>query len=128
MVVDSSALLAILLGEPAARSLAEKIDADATRLMAVPNALEAAMVIESRKGPRGAREFDLLLQKYAVDIVAVTEDHFDLAREAWRRFGKGRHPAALNICDCLAYALSKATGEPLLFVGDDFGKTDVHQV
>ncbi len=128
MVVDSSALLAILLGEPVARSLAEKIDADATRLMAVPNVLEAAMVIESRKGPRGAREFDLLLQKYAIDIVAVTEDHLDLAREAWRRFGKGRHPAALNICDCLAYALSKSTGEPLLFVGDDFDKTDVQQV
>jgi ribonuclease VapC len=125
MVIDSSAVLAILFGEHTARSLAFKIDADATRLMAAANALESAIAVERRYGQDGGDELDRLLLKLRIEIVATTPEHFDLAREAWRRYGKGRHPAALNICDCLAYALSKATGEPLLFVGDDFAKTDV---
>jgi ribonuclease VapC len=125
MVLDSSAIIAILLGEPAARSLAQKIDTDPRPLIGAASALESAIVIEARKGSRGGRELDELLLKFAVEIVPVTREHYDLAREAWRRYGKGRHPVALNICDCLAYALSKATGEPLLFVGDDFAKTEV---
>ena len=125
MVIDSSAVIAILLGEPQAEALATRIEADPRRLMSAANALEAAMVVESRYGLAGGRDLDRLLDRARVDIVAVTRDHFDLAREAWRRFGKGHHSAALNICDCLAYALSKSSGEPLLFVGDDFAKTDV---
>jgi ribonuclease VapC len=125
MVIDSSAVLAILFGEPTARSLATKIDADPMRLMSAANALESAIAVERRYGSDGGDELDRLLLKLQIQIVATDPDHVDLAREAWRRYGKGRHPAALNICDCLAYALAKATGEPLLFVGDDFAKTDV---
>ena len=125
MILDSSAVIAILLGEPPARSLIEKMDADPRPLIGAPTALESAVVIEARKGTQGGKELDELLLKFSVEIVPATVEHFDLAREAWRRYGKGRHPAGLNICDCLAYALAKATGEPLLFVGDDFAKTDV---
>jgi len=125
MVIDSSAALAILLQEPAAFELARKIKADPVRLISAANALETAMVIEHRKGPIGARALDRLVQEVDIDIVAMTREHFGLAREAWRRYGKGRHPAGLNICDCLAYALAKATGEPLLFIGADFARTDV---
>jgi ribonuclease VapC len=125
MVIDSSALLAVLLQEPAAQRISDAIEAADVRLMSVANALEAAMVIEARSGIPGARDLDRLLLDGRVEIVPVTREHFDLARAAWRRYGKGRHPARLNICDCLAYALAKATGEPLLFVGDDFAKTDL---
>jgi ribonuclease VapC len=125
MVLDSSAVIAILLGEPEARTLAEKMDADPRSLIGAPTALESAIVIEARKGVQGGRELDELLLTFSVEIVPATADHFRLAREAWRRYGKGRHPAHLNLCDCLAYALAKATGEPLLFVGDDFVKTDI---
>lgn len=125
MVIDSSAAVAILLQEPAALELARKIKAAPVRLISAANALETAMVIEHRKGPAGARDFDRLVRDANIEIVATTREHFELARDAWRRFGKGRHPAALNICDCLAYALSKSTGEPLLFAGDDFARTDI---
>jgi len=128
MVVDSSAVLAVLLQEPSAQSVSDAIEAADVRLMSVVNAFETAIVIEARNGIAGARDLDRFLRDARVEIVPVTPDHFDLAREAWRRFGKGRHAARLNICDCLAYALSKSAGEPLLFVGDDFDKTDVHQV
>lgn len=125
MVIDSSAALAILLQEPTAGALSLKIEAGSVRFMSAASALETAMVVEHRKGAVGGRNLDLFLHDGQIEIVPVTREHYDLARNAWRRFGKGRHPAALNICDCLAYALSKATGEPLLFVGDDFAKTDV---
>jgi ribonuclease VapC len=125
MVIDSSAVLAVLLQQPEAAAITLKIEASAIRLMSAANALETAIVIESRRGSLGARHFDLFLHDGQIDIVPATQDHFNLARDAWRRYGKGRHPAALNICDCLAYALSKSSGEPLLFVGDDFTKTDV---
>jgi len=125
MVIDSSAAVAILLGETSAYALAVKINADESRMMSAANALEAAIVIEDRYGPNGARDLDRLLSDLRIEIVPVTREHYDVAREAWRRFGKGRHPARLNICDCLAYALAKATGEPLLYVGNDFAHTDV---
>lgn len=125
MVIDSSAAVAILLGETSAYALAVKINADESRMMSAANALEAAIVIEDRYGPNGARDLDRLLSDLRIEIVPVTREHYDVAREAWRRFGKGRHPACLNICDCLAYALAKATGEPLLYVGNDFAHTDV---
>ncbi len=125
MVIDSSALLAVLLQEPAAQRISNAIEAADVRLISAVNALEAAMVIEARNGMAGARDLDRLLLDIRVEIVPATAEHFDLARSAWRRYGKGRHPARLNICDCLAYAVSKATGEPLLFVGGDFAKTDV---
>lgn len=125
MVLDTSALLAILLGEPERDDFAAAIAADPVRLVATVSALEAAMVIEAKKGPAGGRELDLLLHSAAVEIVPFASDHLALAREAWRTFGKGRHPAGLNFGDCCSYALSRHSGEPLLFKGRDFAQSDV---
>ncbi len=125
MVLDTSALIAILLGEPEAPALAEAIANDPKRLLSAFSALETAIVIEAKKGPSGGREFDLLLHKAAIDVLAMNADQVQLAREAYVRFGKGRHAAGLNLGDCCAYALARYSGEPLLFKGDDFSKTDV---
>ena len=87
--------------------------------------LEAAMVVEGRGGARAGQELDALLEKAAIELVPVTAEQADAARRAWRRFGKGNHPAGLDFGDCFAYALARATGEPLLFKGDDFARTDI---
>lgn len=125
MVIDSSALIAILLGEPDSEVFAEAIANAPKRLVSAFTALETSIVIESKKGEPGARELDLLLHKSRIEIAPIDEEQFELARRAWRDFGKGRHPAGLNIGDCCSYALSKYFGEPLLFKGDDFSKTDI---
>ena len=125
MVIDTSALLAILLGESEAAFLARAIAADPKRLISAMTALEAAIVIEARKGEPGGLELDLLLHRCGVQVVPMTAEHYELARVAWRTFGKGRHAAALNIGDCFAYALAKASRQPLLFKGQDFARTDV---
>lgn len=125
MVIDSSALIAILLGEPEAKVFSEAIANAPKRVLSAFSALETSIVIESKKGEPGGRELDLLLHKARIEIVPIDEEQFELARRAWRDFGKGRHPAGLNIGDCCSYALSKYSGEPLLFKGDDFSKTDV---
>jgi ribonuclease VapC len=128
MVIDSSALLAILLGEPEAQSFAQAIGQDPKRLVSAFSALEAAIVIEAKKGEIGGRELDLLLHKSQIEIAAMSHEQFELAREAWRKFGRGRHPAGLNIGDCCSYALAKYSGEALLFKGDDFAQTDLRRV
>jgi ribonuclease VapC len=125
MVIDSSALIAILLGELDSKVFSEAIANASKRLVSAFSALETSIVIESKKGEPGGRELDLLLHKARIEIVPINEEQFELARRAWRDFGKGRHPAGLNIGDCCSYALSKYSGEPLLFKGDDFSKTDV---
>jgi ribonuclease VapC len=125
MVLDSSAILAILFKEPERDAFATALADAGQRLVSAVNALESAVVVSARKGPSGARELDLLLHHAGVVVVSFTEDHLRLAREAWERYGKGRHPAALNLGDCCAYALSRHSGEPLLFKGDDFSHTDV---
>lgn len=124
-MIDTSALVAILRGEPEAETFARAIDADPTRLLSAVSALEAAIVIEARKGPSGGRELDLLLHKAGIDIVPLLPEHVALAREAYTRFGEGRHAAGLNLGDCCAYALARYSGEPLLFKGEDFTRTDV---
>lgn len=125
MVIDTSALIALLGMEPEAARLAAAIEADGTRLISAASILEAAVVIESRYGPDGGRELDLLLAKAGLSVEPVTAQQAEIAREAWRRFGKGRHPASLNFGDCFSYALARVTGEPLLFKGTDFPQTDV---
>jgi ribonuclease VapC len=125
MVIDSSAVLAILLAEPEQERFLQAIGAAPVRLISSVNALESSMVIENRKGKTGGRELDLLLHRSGVEVVASTAEHYEVARDAWRRFGKGNHPASLNIGDCFAYALSQVSGEPLLFKGNGFPKTDV---
>lgn len=125
MVINSSAIVAIFFHEHDARTFSERIAEDPVRLISAATVVEAAMVIEARFGEAGGAEFDLWLHKADVEIVAVTADHADQARRAWRRYGKGRHPAGLNFGDCFSYALAVLTREPLLFKGDDFPKTDI---
>ncbi len=125
MVIDTSVIAAILFGEDDAERFAEAIENDPARLMSSASVLEASLVIESELNQEGARELDLLLHTAAIEIIAFTIDQLRVARHAFRTFGKGRHPAGLNYGDCFSYALSKTSGEPLLFKGDDFSRTDV---
>ena len=125
MVIDTSAIVAIFFGEPDAPRYREHIADDPVRRVSAATLVEAAMVIEARFGEAGGAELDLWLHKADVEIVAVTVEHADQARRAWRRYGKKRHPAALNYGDCFSYALAKLADEPLLFKGADFARTDV---
>ena len=125
MVIDSSALVAILLGEPETEIFARLIMDDTKRLVGSFTFLETSIVIEAKKGESGGRELDLLMHRAGMEIIAMDAEQSELARYAWRNYGKGRHPAGLNIGDCCSYALSKYSGEPLLFKGNDFSKTDV---
>lgn len=125
MVVDASALLAILFHEPERDRFARAVADAGVRLLGAVNALEAAVVVAARKGPAGGRELDLLLHHADIEVVGFDDAQWRLAREAYDRYGKGRHRAALNLGDCCAYALARHTGEPLLFKGADFSQTDV---
>lgn len=129
MVLDTSALIAILFGEPEADAFLDRISQDTKRLLSAGTALELMIVIESRKGEIGGRDLDLFLHRANIDIVPFDSEQAELARAAWRHYGKGNHhPAQLNFGDCFAYALSKASGEPLLFKGNDYTQTDVLRV
>jgi ribonuclease VapC len=125
MVIDTSALVAILLDEPDARRYAAAIDAARTRLISAASVLETAIVLERRSGAQSAANLDRVIQRAGIQVAAVTPSQVEIAREGFRRFGKGRHPASLNFGDCFSYALARSEGEPLLFKGDDFSKTDV---
>src|SRR4029453_17621557 len=128
MVIDTSALLALLLDEPEAEAFRTAVEDDTTRLVSAATLLETALVIGARKGEPGGRELDLLIHKAEIVVVPVDTEHVSEARKAYRRFGKGRHAAGLNFGDLFAYALARSSGEPLLFKGDDFSKTDVSRV
>ncbi|MBW3565362.1 MAG: type II toxin-antitoxin system VapC family toxin [Acidobacteria bacterium] len=125
MVLDTSAILAILLAEPEAAAIAAAIEAAESRVMSAANLVESSIVIETRFGDAGQRELDYLVYRAAIEIVPVDREQADIARAAWRRFGKGRHQAGLNFGDCFSYALSRIRSEPLCFRGDDFSRTDV---
>jgi ribonuclease VapC len=125
MVIETSALVSMLTDEPEARLFEAAVAADPVRLMSTASYLEAAIVIEQRFGEPGGRELDLWLHRAGVDLVGVDADQAEVARSAYRRFGKGRDPAGLNYGDCFAYALAKVSGEPLLFKGGDFVHTDI---
>jgi len=126
MIVDTSALIAILRDEPEAAACAEAIEAAPHRRMSAANFVEAAIVIDGSRDPVASRRFDDLVNEAQLIIEVVTEVQARIAREAYRDFGRGSgHPARLNFGDCFAYALARATGEPLLFKGDDFGHTDI---
>ena len=125
MIVDSSALLAILFRETDASQFEQAIATTPECRMSVANALEASIVVESRGGVAAGDELDAFLEASGIEVVPAAADHLGAARRAWRRFGKGNHPAGLNFGDCFAYALAEATGEPLLFKGDDFARTDI---
>ena len=126
MVVDSSALVAIVLGEDDAEHYLAAITAStrAVQVSAV-SAVEAAIVVEARQGLEAARDLDLLLEGSGAQIATCDVAQVRAAVAAWRRFGRGRHAASLNTGDCFSYALARVTGEPLLFKGNDFSQTDV---
>ena len=125
MVIDTSAIMAILLGESAAGQLVEALEADRTRLVSGATVVEASLVVLGRFGEMGDPQVDRLLRGIGAEVVPVGLEQVAIARDAALRFGRGRHPAALNFGDCFSYALAMERGEPLLFVGEDFAKTDV---
>jgi len=125
MVIDTSAILAILLRKPAADQLLSAVEADRTRLVSAASVVEASLVLLGRYGEAGDFPLDRLVRSIGAEVVPVGEGQVALARDGALRFGRGRHPAALNFGDCFSYALSVERGEPLLFVGDDFSQTDV---
>ena len=125
MVIDTSALLAILKGEPEAEALIEALCRPGPRWISTATLLETRLVIERNLGESGQAEFERLLATAANTPVPMEVAHVHWALEGWRRFGKGRHPAALNLGDCFSYGLARALGAPLLFKGDDFAATDL---
>jgi ribonuclease VapC len=125
MVIDTSALVAILVNEPERRLFNERIESDPRRLISAGTLLESSLVLESRLGEIAGRELDLFLHRAGFEILVVDENQAEIARGAFRKYGKGRHPAGLNFGDCFSCAAAVASGEPLLFKGDDFTKTDV---
>lgn len=127
MVIDTSAIVAIALNEADAADIERLIADDPIRLISAATVLEATMVIETRLGDAGGREFDLWLVKIDAEVVPVDAEQANAARRAWRRYGKRRHAASLNYGDCFSYALAMTRGETLLFKGEDFAKTDVHR-
>jgi len=128
MVIDSSAILAILNDEPERRSFNEAIEQTDACLISVVSFVETSMVLEARKGYEGVRDFDLFVAQAGMELTDVDMEQARLAREAFCQFGKGRHAASLNFGDCFSYALAKATGLPLLFKGNDFSLTDLERV
>ncbi|MER8438189.1 type II toxin-antitoxin system VapC family toxin [Mesorhizobium sp. M1312] len=125
MVIDTSAVIAILRSEPEAARLERALVSDPIRLLPATCVLEARMVLVSRRGEHALAEIDLWLRKIEADIIPVDSELVDLATHGWLTYGKGHHPAALNFADCLSYALAKRADEPLLFVGKDFSQTDI---
>lgn len=125
MVIDTSAIVAVLFDEPERATFDRLIARDGVRLISAVARVEAAFVVEGRKGAEGRERLARFFQLTGAEIVPVSVQQSELAVEAFRRFGKGRHPARLNIGDCFAYALAKATREPLLYKGGDFALTDI---
>jgi len=125
MVVDSSAIVAILQDEPEADRMLRALEEAPDRRIASATLVETAIVMYARYGDAGEREVDLFIHRLGIDVIPTTAEHAELARSAYRRYGKGQHPAGLNYGDCFSYALASALQEPLLYKGDDFSQTDI---
>lgn len=125
MVVDTSALLAIFQNEPERRHFNEAIEAADSRVMSVATFVEVSIVIDSRYGAEGLRDLDLFIDRAGIEFAPVDIEQARVACAAFSRYGKGRHPAALNYGDCFSYALAQVLGEPLLYKGVDFSQTDI---
>src|SRR5215207_3068281 len=125
MVIDTSALIAYLNAEPEAARIESALVSAPRLYLSAGTLVEAGIVAERQNEESGGRDLDLLLHRLQVEIVPVSHEQAELARSAYRRFGKGKHPAGLNYGDCFSYALAYSLSEPLLFVGADFGKTDI---
>lgn len=128
MVIDTSALVAILRQESGAESLLSRLAAAGSRRISAASLLETAIVLESKSGERGGEQLDLFLARAQIEVAPVTIEQVRIARTAWRRYGKGKgHSAQLNFGDCFSYALARSLGEELLYKGADFSHTDVAQ-
>ncbi len=125
MIIDTSALVSILDQEPEAERLVRAIAAASERMLSAASLVETGIVMQVRRGDEAARDLDLMLAKFNIDVIPVSAKQADFARKAFQRFGRGRHPARLNFGDCFAYALAKDSSAPLLFKGDDFSQTDL---
>ena len=125
MIIDSSAILAIMLNAPDGVRYRRAIAEATSRRISAATLLETAIVAEGKGGIRAGHELDRFLERTQVEVVPVTAEQAAVARDAWRCYGKGNHPAALNLGDCFAYALARTAGEPLLFKGNAFGLTDI---
>ncbi len=125
MVVDTSIIIAILMDEPDAIALTKVLSKTSPKFISAATLFETAIVIETRNGTAGGQKLDELIQRAQIQVMPVTLEQTNAARQAYRTFGKGRHPASLNFGDCFSYALAKVTGHSLLFKGNDFNQTDI---
>ena len=125
MVIDTSAVLAIFLSEPERKQFLDLILQSGKRLISAASVLETGMVLESKRGEAAGREFDLFVVRTNLEVVPVDAEQVEIARSAWRKFGKGRHPAALNFGNCFTYALARWSGERILAKGREFALTDI---
>lgn len=125
MVIDTSAIIAILTGEGGSDLLVQALDESDSLQISAASVLETAIVIESRTGAGARKLFDRWLEESSIDVIPVNRAQVEAAREGYRKFGKGHHPAALNFGDCFSYGLAKTLEEPLLFCGNDFSRTDI---
>ena len=128
MVIDTSALAAIFFSEPERHAFLDAVVSAESRLVSAATVLETGIVLESRQGESAGREFDLFVVRAQLEVVPVDAEQVEIARSAWRRYGKGRHAAGLNFGDCFAYALAKFSGQKLLAKGEDFRSTDIELV
>jgi ribonuclease VapC len=124
VIVDSSALVAIVLREPGWEALAEKLSTSPAGTGA-PTLVEAGIVLTAKLGPRGRSLLARVVQEARVAVIPFTDEHWPIAIDAYARFGKGRHAAGLNFGDCLTYAAARLANQPLIYVGEDFAKTDL---
>ena len=127
MIVDTSAIMALLLKEPEASAFGAALAEQPRAAISAATLVELCMVAESSAEPAVCAEVEALVAGAGIEVVPFTAEQAALAREGWRRFGKGRHPVGLNLGDCFAYALAQERGEPLLFKGEDFARTDVRR-
>jgi ribonuclease VapC len=125
VIVDASALLAVVLDEPDGRQFAEAIASAPRALMPAPTWFEAALTVDTNGDDRASRRFNDAVQTLGIEVIAFTREHAEHARDARRNYGRGQHPARLNFGDCMVYGVAKAEREPLLFKGDDFSQTDI---
>lgn len=125
MVVDTSAVIALIQGEPRAVDIATVLVGAAQTVISAPSATECVIVLSHRYGPVGRTVFERVRQEFGIAIGHYTEAHVAVAHRAYLEYGKGRHPAALNFGDCMSYAAARVSGEPLLAIGDDFPRTDL---
>ena len=125
MILDSSAIVALALQESGAEHILEKLDASELNAIGAPTLLETSIVLQARLGDAGREFLDNFIDGFRVEVHPFTRQHWATARDAFLRFGKGRHPAGLNYGDCMSYAVAKLAGRRLLFVGEDFRRTDI---